>query len=191
MSLKPLDEKTAPDDAREVLAQGRTKYGFVPNLLGNMAHSPALLKAYVAVSALFDETSLTAAERQIVLLAASVENDCGYCVAAHTTIASMHKVPRDVVEAIRDRRQIADRRLEALRRFVEETVVTRGWPSEATRSRFFDAGYSESQALEVLLGIGMKTLSNYTNHLADTPLDPQFAPAAWLMEASVAGEATR
>ncbi len=42
-----------------MLTQARKKYRFVPNLLGIMAHSPALLKADVAVSSLFDETSLT------------------------------------------------------------------------------------------------------------------------------------
>lgn len=183
MNLKVLNEQTAPEAAREVMAQARKKFGFVPNLLGVMAHAPSLLKTYLTVSSLFDSSSLTATERQVVLLAASAENNCEYCVAAHTAIASMQKVPGDVVEAIRTRRPIADGKLEALRRFVEEMVVTRGLPSEAVRRRFLDAGYSEPQALEVVLGVGMKTLSNYTNHLAETPLDGQFAPAAWEMAA--------
>lgn len=185
MNLKPVDEKTAPEVAREVLAQVRKKFGFVPNLLGNMANAPALLKAYLTVSSLFDETSLTSTERQVVLLAASAKNNCAYCVAAHTAIAGMQKVPKDVVDAIRNRRPITDAKLEALRRFAEEIVETRGWPTEATRKRFLDAGYSETQALEVLLGIGMKTFSNYTNHLAGTELDNHFAPATW---AAAAGE---
>ena len=33
--------------------------------------------------------------------------------------------------------------------------------------------------LEVLVGVTMKTLSNYTNHIVDTPLDEQFAAFAW------------
>ena len=32
---------------------------------------------------------------------------------------------------------------------------------------------------EVLVGVTMKTLSNYTNHIVDTPLDEQFAGFAW------------
>lgn len=179
MNLKPLNENTAPDPAREVLAQVRKKFGFVPNMLGNMANAPSLLKAYLAVSTLFDETSLTPIERQVVLLAASAKNNCTYCVAAHSAIAGMQNVPKEVVASLRNRQPIADAKLEALRRFVEEVVETRGWPSEATRKRFFEAGYSEAQALEVLLGIGQKTLSNYMNHFAGTPLDEQFAPAAW------------
>jgi alkylhydroperoxidase family enzyme len=44
---------------------------------------------------------------------------------------------------------------------------------------FLNAGFTPQQALEVVLGIGLKTLSNYTNHLADTPLDEAFAGRAW------------
>lgn len=179
MNIKPIDETSAPEKAKEVLALARKKYGFLPNLLGNMAHAPALLKAYVTLSSLFDETSLTATERQVVLLAASAENKCGYCVAAHTAVASMQGVPAPVVNAIRNREPIADRKLEALRKFAEDMVVSRGWPSDSTRRGFLAAGYTETQALEVVLGIGMKTLSNYTNHLAETPLDEAFAKAAW------------
>ena len=36
-----------------------------------------------------------------------------------------------------------------------------------------------SWCMSLILGIGFKTLSNYTNHVADTPLDQAFAKAAW------------
>lgn len=56
---------------------------------------------------------------------------------------------------------------------------TRGWPSDEDIRAFTNAGYGERQILEVILGIGFKTLSNYTNHVAGTPLDTAFAKAAW------------
>jgi alkylhydroperoxidase family enzyme len=58
-------------------------------------------------------------------------------------------------------------------------VTSRGWPSEADTAAFLQAGYGKQQVLEVVLGVGMKTLSNYTNHIADTPLDQAFGRAAW------------
>lgn len=171
--------ETAPEAAKEILASARMTYGFLPNLLGVMAGSPALLKAYWDLSRLFEQTSFDAAERQVVLLTTSYENACEYCVAAHTAIASMQKVPADVVMAIREGRPIADARLEALRRFASAVVTSRGWPSDAETGAFLDAGYGRQQALEVVLGVGIKTLSNYANHLAGTPLDQAFANAAW------------
>ena len=133
----------------------------------------------MTLSGLFDKTSLSPTERQVVLLAISAENECTYCVSAHTVIAQMQDVDADAVEAIRTGEPIPDDKLEALRRFAVEVVTTRGWPSDQTKQTFHEAGYSEAQALEVILGVGMKTLSNYTNHAADTPLDSPFADAAW------------
>lgn len=170
---------TAPAGAKETLAAAGKAYGFLPNLLSVMAEAPALLKGYRALNGIFDETSFSPAERQIVMLTTSYENGCEYCVAAHSVIAGMQKVPGDVVQAIRDGKPIADRKLEALRRFTAAIVKSRGWPSDADTRAFHEAGYTKAQVLEVVLGVGMKLLSNYTNHIADTPLDQAFASARW------------
>ncbi len=170
---------SAPDGAREVLAGAEKAYGFVPNLLGTMAEAPALLEAYITLSRLFDKSSLSATERQVVLLTVSLENGCAYCVAAHTVIAGMQRVPGEVVEAIRHGAPLVDPKLQALRQFAAAVVSSRGWPSDADVSAVLAAGYGRQQVLEVVLGIGLKTLSNYTNHLAETPLDRAFESAAW------------
>lgn len=170
---------SAPEGAKEALLGAKKAFGFVPNLLGTMAEAPALLKAYLAVGALFDETSFTPTERQIVMLATSYENGCEYCVSAHTAISAMQKVPEAVVQAIRDGMPIADPKLEALRRLTASIVATRGWPGEAEMAAFRAAGYGPEQALEVVLGVGLKTLANFTNHLAATPLDAAFSKAPW------------
>lgn len=171
--------ETAAESAKPALVATKEAYGFVPNLLAVMAEAPMLLKAYRALSELFEETSLSPSERQVVLLTASYENGCEYCVAAHTVVAAMDKVPVDVVSAIRDGKPIADRKLEPIRRFTATVVASRGWPSDAETEAFLNAGYGKQQVLEVVLGVGIKTLSNYTNHIAHTPLDRAFATAAW------------
>jgi uncharacterized peroxidase-related enzyme len=170
---------TAQAGAKEIPAGAKKSLGFVPNLYGVMAEAPALVKAYATLSRIFDETSLSATERQIVLLTASYVNDCEYCIAAHSVIAGMQKVPNDVVQAIRAGRPIADTKLEALRLFTAAVVNSRGWPADADTAALLSAGYGRQQVLEVVLGVGMKTLSNYTNHIAATPLDLAFASAAW------------
>jgi len=179
MTLPVHTIDSAPDKARPTLEAAHKGYGFVPNLLGVMASAPALAKAYPTLAALFDESAFDATERQVVLLTASAENGCGYCMAAHSVIAGMQKVPEDVVAALRDGQPIADPKLEALRRFTASVVTKRGRPSESDKQAFLDAGYAVGQMLDVALGVGLKTLSNYTNHLADTPLDTAFASAEW------------
>ena len=38
---------------------------------------------------------------------------------------------------------------------------------------FFDAGYNQQQAVEVVLGVALATLCNYTNNLARTEINPE------------------
>jgi alkylhydroperoxidase family enzyme len=91
----------------------------------------------------------------------------------------MQGVAADVVKSVRENTPIADGKLEALRQFAYEVVEKRGFVPESIKDRFLSAGYTDRNILEVILGVGLKTLSNYTNHIAETPLDPAFEPAKW------------
>jgi uncharacterized peroxidase-related enzyme len=171
---------TAPAAAQPLLEGSLKKYGFVPNLHGGLAEAPAALQAYIELTALFDKTSLSPTERQVVLLAASVENNCTYCVAAHSTIAKqMVKTDAANVEALRKQQSLSDPKLDALAAFTRAVVKQRGRVCGKTLDNFITAGYSRAQVLEVVLGVAFKTLSNYTNHLIDTPLDSAFQAESW------------
>ncbi len=157
-------------------------YSFVPNLLAEMAEAPALLEGYMMLANIFDKTTFSETERQIILLTTSRLNGCTYCMAAHTTISQMSNVAEDVVTALRNDTPIAETRLEALRQFSIALNKTRGWPSEDIINDFLAAGYTQQNILEVVLGTALKTMSNYTNHIGETPLDDAFAPNAWSAE---------
>jgi alkylhydroperoxidase family enzyme len=58
-------------------------------------------------------------------------------------------------------------------------VDTRGLPSRADVEAFLVAGFQESDILQVVLAIAVKTISNYTNHLFRTPVDEAFAHRSW------------
>ena len=114
-----------------------------------------------------------------MLLSVARENDCAYCVAVHSAAALQARAPEQAVEAVRTDRPIEDERLEALRRFTQAVVARRGWVDPDAVDAFLQAGYETPQILEVLAGVTQKTLSNYTNHLGETPLDEAFAAHAW------------
>ncbi len=170
--------ETAPK-AETILRRAQKANGFVPNLYATMAEAPALLEGYVTLSATFDKSDLSATERQIVLLVNSRLNGCSYCMAAHTMIAKMQGVPEDVVEALRSGTELSDPKLEALRSFAIKINESRGWPEQSDLDAFFAAGYEKRNVLEVVLGTALKVMSNYTNHIASTPVDAAFAEAEW------------
>lgn len=172
--------ESAPEAARAMLQGAQKQMGFVPNLYANLANAPAALEAYFSLSAQLDKTSFNPIERQVVLLAASVENGCEFCVAAHSMIArKMAKAPDAVVDALRNHTAVPDARLEALATFTRTMVKQRGWVVGAPLEAFLKAGFTHQQALEVVLGVAMKTLSNYANHLTGTQTNEQFAGEAW------------
>ena len=172
----PLHSRaTAPSASKPFIEQAQATAGYVPALVGQMAESPQLLEGYFALSAIFAKSTFTAAEQQLVLLAVSVEHDSHYCTPAHAHRARAAALPEADIRSIRDRRPLPDPRLEALRSFAVRMVRERGFLSDAEIAAFIAAGFTRAQALDVVLAVGLKTLSNYVNHLAETPLDPPFA----------------
>lgn len=170
---------TAPPAAQADLQAARKAFGFVPNLLGVMAEAPIALRAYMELTDLLGESSFTPVEQQVMMIAGSFTNECGYCIAAHSTVAGMVRMPAPVLAALRSGSTVPDARLEALRSFVSDVVGTRGRVSDGRIQEFLDAGFTRQNVLEVVFGAAMKTLSNYTNHIAETPVDAAFAAQTW------------
>lgn len=173
------DEETAPEQARPMLAGTRRRLGFVSTLAGVMAESPELLAGYNALFEKFQASSLPASAKQVVLITASMVNECAYCVAAHSTIARQGDLDSDTVAALRAGKPLDDPALEAVRTFTNTVVEGRGWVDGEQVDAFLAAGYTRRHVLDVILGVGVKTLSNYTNHIAATPLDPAWAVQKW------------
>lgn len=90
--------------------------------------------------------------------------------------------------ALRNATPIADCKLEALRQFTIVINQSRGWPTDTQVAAFLDAGYTRQTVLEVILGTALKTLSNYTNHIAETDLDAAFAGNSWTAPNAQAAE---
>ena len=177
--LHKLD--SAPVGALPILEAAQKGLGFIPNLYAHLAEAPNALSAYKQLGALFEQSALTPEEQQIVLISTSIENRCEYCVAAHSYLArNMVKVDGARVDALRAQSCLQDQKLNALVAFTRAVVRERGWVQGGQALKdFFAAGYTQQNALEVILGVAMKTLSNYTNHFAATPLDAAFASEVW------------
>jgi alkylhydroperoxidase family enzyme len=90
-------KETASPQSAEMLANAEKAYGFIPNLLGTMAESPVMLKAYLALGKIFDETSFTPTERQVVILTASRFNDCRYIGVRASRQLTRDKIPQLMV----------------------------------------------------------------------------------------------
>jgi len=167
---------TAPADSRPALQAIEERYGFIPNLAAVFAESPGAFNALLGALKAYDDESLTLTrvERQVVLLSVSVENRCDYCTAAHSMLANSLGLDSDDIHALHQGRAIGDPKLEALRQFTQTIVANRGLVDDSSLTSFMDAGFTKAQVFEVILGVSLKTLTNYTNHIANPPVNEQF-----------------
>ncbi|KFZ31835.1 carboxymuconolactone decarboxylase [Pseudidiomarina salinarum] len=173
------DKDSAPSASKELLEASEKDAGMIPNLHGVMAESPELLEAYQTLHKLFLNSSFNNEQKTVVWMAVNVEHKCHYCVPGHTAIAKSMDVSDDIIDALRNEASLPSHELEALRDFTLKVVRSRGQVTDDDLEDFYKAGYSKKNVLEVILAVGQKTISNYTNHIAETPVDEAFEKYRW------------
>lgn len=169
----------APSGSAGILSSVADKLGFLPNVFAVLGGSPPALAAFAALNGQFAASSLTSIEREIVQTAVSVRNNSAYCVAGHTAFAQAQDLDQASIGAVRGGAAVSNPKQQALRRFAERLVETRGRGTDADVAAFLAAGYRPDQVFDVILGIAVKVFSNLTSNVTGIPLDPAFAPFSW------------
>lgn len=178
--FKELDSVTSysADEAQSsLLVKAEKQVGFIPNMYRKMVNHPALLDNYLHGYNLFREQSgFKSAEQEVVFLAISKNNGCGYCMAAHSTLAAKYAgVSQVLLSEIRSGEAISDVKMAALFAMTVEINSSRGEPHVDIVKAFLQAGYNEKHILAITLAVSVKVLSNYTNHMFATEVDEVFA----------------
>ena len=107
------------------------------NLLATLAHSPSALRVYLTADLGFQHGTLTPGEQQIVLLAASKENNCRYCTTSHSAMARFFaNVPGEAIVAIENGQPLTDPKLDALVNLTRHLVSQRGYTSRTMIDTF-------------------------------------------------------
>lgn len=166
--------ETTPTQSKTLLEKSKNAYGYIPNLHGVLAGSPGLLEAYQKLHELFTNSSFNNEELTVVWQTINVEHECHYCVPAHAAIAKAMQVDDAITEALRNKTALPNEKLEVLRQTTLSIVKNRGHISQSELDAFYKVGYKQQQLLEIILGLSQKIISNYTNHIAETPLDEAF-----------------
>lgn len=166
--------ETAPDGSKEMLASSQKNAGFIPNMHAIMAESPVMLKAYKEIGKIFGESTFTPIEQEVIEMTTNQANGCTYCVAAHSYFDRSSKFRENILTPLVENKPLDNTKLQTLRLFTRTVVEKRGWVSQDEVQKFYSAGYSKKQLLELIVGVAHKTISNYLNHIAETPIDEKF-----------------
>ncbi|MGF6240424.1 MULTISPECIES: carboxymuconolactone decarboxylase family protein [Paraburkholderia] len=179
--------ESAPEASRPYLQRAQAANGFLPNLVASLANAPTALETYLTVAEINGRSGLSLAERETVQITAAAIHGCGFCVAGHTAVAlKKAQLEPQLVESIRAQTPLSDPRLDAVAVFTRAVIATRGAVSDETLAAFHAAGFSDANALEVILGVSLATLCNFANNLAQNELNPELAAYRWAPQEQLA-----
>jgi AhpD family alkylhydroperoxidase len=163
--------ESAPAGARRAMTATAGRLGYLPSAVGLMATSPELLDGFLKLSALFEGTTLDPIAREVLIMTMATRNGCHVCVAMHTARLTVLNADAALVAALRGGEPLADPRLDAIRVFTLRVLDTAGDVGDPALKSFLAHGYTEQNALEVVLGIGAYTTSTLANRLTGAPVD--------------------
>ncbi|MFJ5891981.1 carboxymuconolactone decarboxylase family protein [Streptomyces californicus] len=180
MPFPDLTPETAPPGSRRAMEAVTERLGYRPAAIARLAASPHALDGFLKISAIFESCSLDPLSREVLIMTVATRNDCHVCVAMHTAKLTSLDADPVLIAALRSPGSPAlpDERLDAVRRFTLEVIASAGAVDDAALRDFLAYGYSERNALDVVLGIGAYTLSTLANRLTGAPVDAQLAAHA-------------
>jgi uncharacterized peroxidase-related enzyme len=168
--IQALDPNTAQGRTKELLEKIRAKSGRIPNIMKTMAHSPTALQAYLGLSEAFADAKLSPQVREQIGLAVGEDNQCDYCVAAHSAIGKLSGLtPEEIQEGRRAKSR--DPKTNAVLGFSKKLSANRGNITDQDFSEVKKAGCSDEEILEIVTAVALNLFTNYINHVADTAID--------------------
>ena len=168
--IAPLDPNAADAATAATLQAVKAKIGMVPNLYATLAHAPPALNALLQINDAIGGGHLSAKEREIVALATSQANGCGYCLSAHTLLGKNAGLSLEQAHAARAGRGSTPRET-AIAAFAKAVVDARGHVDAAVLDGFKANGLSPGDLLEIVANVAATTLTNYANNVARTQID--------------------
>ncbi len=146
--------------------------GIVPNFLKVFANSPAALTAFLGLFSIANEGSLDTLTKERIALAVAQQNECQYCVSAHTAIGSDAGLSGAEIQANRAGTS-QDAKAAVAVKFAKALVEHNG---EVTNTELIDirnAGYSETDIVEIITHVGMNIMTNILGKVSRVEIDFQ------------------
>jgi uncharacterized peroxidase-related enzyme len=129
-----------------------------------------VLEAYLNFSQALSKASLSAGLREQISLAVAGASGCDYCASAHAAVGK--KLGLDASELQMNLRgEAGDARTRAALDFARTMVEKRGWVDDADLAAVRDAGYGETEIVEIVATVALNLFSNYFNHVVGTEVD--------------------
>lgn len=160
----------APEGSQATLGAINAKLGQVPNFFRVLSNSPAVINAHAALNQGLGK-ALDLKTRERIALAVAAVNGCEYCDAAHTfTGYTFAKLSKEEVDLARQGTS-ADPHSAAATAFARKVAEARGKVSAEDIAAIRQAGFSDSQIVEIVAVVAENFFTNLINNVAGTDVD--------------------
>ena len=164
------DELTAPERSVPVLKGALAGGGQLSNIVGVLAGSPAVLRAYARLRSELRHGVLPWATQQRIALAVADEQKSEYALSALQRTSREAGLGLDEVALAREFDSV-DEREASLLRFVKALVAGEGPPPLHLHEEAREAGWSDEQILEAVAHVGLASFGNLVTRAGDVPVD--------------------
>jgi uncharacterized peroxidase-related enzyme len=168
--IHPIDTNTAPRETADHLETCRKMFGGTPNLFTTAANSPVALGALLSLFANLGKSSFGAKTGELLAIAIAESNQCGYCLAAHTTIGQALGVTPVALASARQADSL-DHRIAAALKLAVAINESRGHIEDATLAGARAAGLTNGEIVEIVAHVALNIFTNYLNSVAKTTID--------------------
>lgn len=167
-----------PDDIRDRMLAVQEKAGFVPNVFLLLARRPAEFRAFLAYhDALMDKREgLSAAEREMIVVAVSSANQCQYCVVAHGAILRVRAKDPTLSEQVAANWRKADitERQKAMLGFAMLVAEAAEMVGEDDREALREAGFDTEEIWDIAAIAAFFSMSNRLANATDLKPNREF-----------------
>ncbi len=164
------DELTAPEGSVPILKGALSGGGQLPNFIGVLAGSPAVLRAYARFRSELRNGSLPYATQQRIALAVAEHQGSEYALSTLQRSAREAGLGLDEIALAREF-DSRDEQVSILMRFVRSVVETDGSPPRHVLEETREAGWEDEQILEAIAHVALGTFGNLVTRAGDVPRD--------------------
>ena len=165
-----VTNENANTEQKELFSAIQSQLGMVPNFLKIFANSPAALKAFLGLHGIANEGSLDSLTKERIASALAQQNECQYCVSAHTAIGRKAGLSGAQMQANRAGSS-QDAKAAVAVKFAKALAEHNGEVTTAELLEVRSAGYSESDIVEIITHVGMNIMTNILGKASRVEID--------------------
>jgi alkylhydroperoxidase family enzyme len=164
------DELTAPERSVPILKGALAGGGQLPNFIGVLGGSPAVLRAYARFRSELRNGRLPYGTQQRIALAVAEHQGSEYALTTLGRTARDAGIGLDEIALAREF-DSRDEKQSILLRFVKALVESEGTPPKHVLEETREAGWDDEEILEAIAHVALASFGNLVTRAADVPLD--------------------